>query len=106
MGLAEWAFGPVLAALFAPILAKWFGGTRHGLAVIPLAMVFVVSRIIARTAGPAAPKSPRPMPRALKVEDAVVHAVLQRHLRASSAVELAFISVRRQLALNPVTAGY
>src|SRR6185295_4515013 len=57
--------GTVLAALFAPILAKMFGWNAvMGLAVIPLAVVFVAYQIIARDS----PDQPVPKPLAAYAE--------------------------------------
>lgn len=58
MGLAGMGnSGTVLAALFAPILAKWFGWNAVlGLAVIPLAVVFVVYQFTAKDS----PDQPEP----------------------------------------------
>ena len=58
MGLAGMGnSGTVLAALFAPILAKWFGWNAVlGLAVIPLAVVFVVYQFAAKDS----PSQPAP----------------------------------------------
>src|SRR5688572_22869497 len=73
MGLAGMGnSGTVLAALFAPILAKTFGWNAVlGLAVIPLVIVFVVYQIIAKDS----PNQPAPKPLSayaeiLKVDDA------------------------------------
>ena len=60
MGLAGMGnSGTVLAALFAPILAKAFGWNAvMGLAVIPLAVIFVVYQVIAKDS----PNQPAPKP--------------------------------------------
>ena len=60
MGLAGMGnSGTVLAALFAPILAKWFGWNAVlGLAVIPLSIVFVLYLFAAKDS----PSQPAPKP--------------------------------------------
>lgn len=60
MGLAGMGnSGTVLAALFAPILAKWFGWNAVlGLVCIPLAIVFVAYMVMAKDA----PNQPAPKP--------------------------------------------
>jgi len=60
MGLAGMGnSGTVLAALFAPILAKWFGWNAVlGLAVIPLSIVFVMYLFAAKDS----PSQPAPKP--------------------------------------------
>ena len=73
MGLAGMGnSGTVLAALFAPILAKWFGWNAvMGLAVIPLVVVLAIYLVIAKDS----PDQPAPKPlsayaEVLKVDDA------------------------------------
>ena len=60
MGLAGMGnSGTVLAALFAPILAKWFGWNAvMGLAVIPLVVVLAIYLVIAKDS----PDQPAPKP--------------------------------------------
>ena len=73
MGLAGMGnSGTVLAALFAPVLAKLFGWNAVlGLAVIPLAIVFVVYLIIAKDSpDQPAPKSVGAYAEVLKDKDA------------------------------------
>ncbi len=107
MGLAGMGnSGTVLAALFAPILAKLFGWNAVlGLAVIPLTVV--LRGLSADGQGQPRParaeeRSP-PMPRSLKHRGrVVVHAVLRRHLRRlRRALELAVDLVHRQFRADP-----
>ena len=76
--------GTVLAALFAPGLAMMFGWNAvFGLAVIPLAITFLIYMALAKDA----PDAPAPRPLAAYLEPLqagrclVVHVLLQRHLR-------------------------
>ncbi len=102
--------GTVLAALFAPILAKWFGWNAvMGLAVIPLAVVFVVYRIAAKDS----PDQPAPKPLSayadvLKVEDAwwfmlFYGVTFGGFVGLSNSLSIWFVD---SFALSPVTAGY
>ena len=102
--------GTVLAALFAPVLAKAFGWNAvMGLAVIPLAVVFVVYQVIARDS----PDQPAPKPlssyaEVLKVEDAwwfmlFYGVTFGGFVGLSNSLSIWFVD---SFALNPVTAGY
>ena len=102
--------GTVLAALFAPILAKWFGWNAvMGLAVIPLAVVFVVYQIAAKDS----PDQPAPKPLSayadvLKVEDAwwfmlFYGVTFGGFVGLSNSLSIWFVD---SFALSPVTAGY
>ena len=111
MGLAGMGnSGTVLAALFAPVLAKAFGWNAvMGLAVIPLAVVFVVYQVIARDS----PDQPAPKPlssyaEVLKVEDAwwfmlFYGVTFGGFVGLSNSLSIWFVD---SFALNPVTAGY
>src|SRR6187455_1985575 len=102
--------GTVLAALFAPILAKLFGWNAVlGLAVIPLAVVFVVYQIIARDS----PEQPAPKPLSayadvLKVEDSwwfmlFYGVTFGGFVGLSNSLSIWFTD---SFALTPVVAGY
>ena len=111
MGLAGMGnSGTVLAALFAPVLAKAFGWNAvMGLAMIPLAVVFVVYQVIARDS----PDQPAPKPlssyaEVLKVEDAwwfmlFYGVTFGGFVGLSNSLSIWFVD---SFALNPVTAGY
>jgi MFS transporter, NNP family, nitrate/nitrite transporter len=102
--------GTVLAALFAPILAKLFGWNAvMGLAVIPLAVVFVAYQVMAKDS----PDQPEPKSLAayaeiLKVEDAwwfmlFYSVTFGGFVGLSNSLSIWFVD---SFALNPVTAGY
>jgi MFS transporter, NNP family, nitrate/nitrite transporter len=102
--------GTVLAALFAPILAKLFGWNAVlGLAVIPLAVVFVAYQLLAKDS----PDQPPPKPLAayaeiLKVEDAwwfmlFYGVTFGGFVGLSNSLSIWFVD---SFALSPVTAGY
>ena len=102
--------GTVLAALFAPILAHWFGWNAvMGLAVIPLAVVFIIYQITARDS----PDQPAPKPFAayadvLKIEDAwwfmlFYGVTFGGFVGLSNSLAIWFVD---SFALSPVTAGY
>ena len=102
--------GTVLAALFAPVLAKAFGWNAvMGLAAIPLAAVFVVYEIIARDS----PDQPAPRPLAayaevLKVEDAwwfmlFYGVTFGGFVGLSNSLSIWFVD---SFALTPIAAGY
>jgi len=102
--------GTVLAALFAPILAHWFGWNAvMGLAVIPLAVVFLIYQITARDS----PDQPAPKPFAayadvLKIEDAwwfmlFYGVTFGGFVGLSNSLAIWFVD---SFALSPVTAGY
>jgi NNP family nitrate/nitrite transporter-like MFS transporter len=111
MGLAGMGnSGTVLAALFAPLLAKLFGWNAVlGLAVIPLAIVFVVYQVIAKDS----PDQPKAKPLAayadvLKVEDAwwfmlFYGVTFGGFVGLSNSLSIWFVD---NFALSPVTAGY
>jgi MFS transporter, NNP family, nitrate/nitrite transporter len=111
MGLAGMGnSGTVLAALFAPILAKMFGWNAvMGLAVIPLAAVFVVYQIIARDS----PDQPAPKPLSayaeiLKEEDAwwfmlFYGVTFGGFVGLSNSLSIWFTD---SFALTPIIAGY
>lgn len=111
MGLAGMGnSGTVLAALFAPVLAKAFGWNAVlGLAVIPLAIVFAVYLVIARDS----PDQPAPKPlsayaEVLKVEDAwwfmlFYGVTFGGFVGLSNSLSIWFVD---SFALTPVTAGY
>ena len=102
--------GTVLAALFAPILAKLFGWNAvMGLAVIPLAIVFVAYQFMAKDSPdqPAA-KSLAAYAEILKVEDAwwfmlFYGVTFGGFVGLSNSLSIWFVD---SFALNPVTAGY
>jgi NNP family nitrate/nitrite transporter-like MFS transporter len=102
--------GTVLAALFAPILAKMFGWNAVlGLAVIPLAGVFVAYLIMAKDS----PEQPEPKSLAayaeiLKVEDAwwfmlFYGVTFGGFVGLSNSLSIWFVD---SFALTPVVAGY
>jgi len=111
MGLAGMGnSGTVLAALFAPVLAKAFGWNAvMGLALIPLAVVFVLYQVMAKDS----PDQPAPKPLAayaevLKVEDAwwfmLFYAVtFGGFVGLSNSLSIWFVDT---FALTPITAGY
>lgn len=102
--------GTVLAALFAPILAKLFGWNEVlGLAVIPLAIVFVIYMVAAKDS----PDQPAPKPitayaDVLKDKDAwwfmlFYSVTFGGFVGLSSSLSIWFTD---QFALTPVQAGY
>ena len=102
--------GTVLASLFAPILAKMFGWNDVlGLAVIPLAIVFVIYMVAAKDS----PDQPAPKPitayaEVLKDKDAwwfmlFYGVTFGGFVGLSSSLSIWFTD---QFALTPVTAGY
>lgn len=111
MGLAGMGnSGTVLAALFAPVLAKAFGWNAVlGLAVIPLAIVFVVYQIIAKDS----PDQPAPKPLAayadvLKVEDAwwfmlFYGVTFGGFVGLSNSLSIWYVD---SFGLTPIVAGY
>ena len=111
MGLAGMGnSGTVLAALFAPILAKLFGWNAvMGLAVIPLAIVFVVYQVIAKDSpDQPAPKSLSAYAEILKVEDAwwfmlFYGVTFGGFVGLSNSLSIWFVD---SFGLTPVTAGY
>ena len=111
MGLAGMGnSGTVLAALFAPILAKLFGWNAVlGLAVIPLAVVFVAYQFLAKDSpDQPAPKSLAAYAEVLKVEDAwwfmlFYGVTFGGFVGLSSSLSIWFSD---NFALTPVIAGY
>jgi len=111
MGLAGMGnSGTVFAALFAPVLAKLFGWNAVlGLAVIPLAVVFVAYQIIARDSpDQPAPKRLAAYAEVLKVEDAwwfmlFYSVTFGGFVGLSSSLSIWFTD---NFALTPVIAGY
>ena len=102
--------GTVLAALFAPILANLFGWNAvMGLAVIPLAVVFVVYHVMAKDSPrPARAQVARGLCRVLKDEDAWWFMLFYSSPSAASSAcrtrcRFWFVD---SFALTPVTAGY
>lgn len=102
--------GTVLAALFAPILAKLFGWNEvFGLAIIPLAAVFIFYVVFAKDS----PNQPAPKPAAeylvlLKNKDAwwfmlFYGVTFGGFVGLSSSLSIWFTD---QFALTPVVAGY
>jgi NNP family nitrate/nitrite transporter-like MFS transporter len=102
--------GTVLAALFAPILAKLFGWNAVlGLAVIPLAVIFVVYQVIAKDS----PNQPAPKPlsaygEVLKEQDAwwfmLFYSVsFGGFVGLSNSLSIWYTD---NFALTPVVAGY
>lgn len=102
--------GTVLAALFAPVLAKMFGWNEvFGLAVIPLAIVFVIYMAFAKDS----PNKPAPKPMTaylsvLKNRDAwwfmlFYGVTFGGFVGLSSSLSIWFTD---QFALTPVVAGY
>jgi NNP family nitrate/nitrite transporter-like MFS transporter len=111
MGLAGMGnSGTVLAALFAPILAKWFGWNAvMGLAVIPLAVVFVFYLAAAKDSpDQPARKSLAAYAEVLKVEDAwwfmlFYSVTFGGFVGLSNSLSIWFVD---SFALSPVVAGY
>ena len=111
MGLAGMGnSGTVFAALFAPILAKLFGWNAVlGLAVIPLAVVFVAYQFLAKDSpDQPAPKSLAAYAGVLKVEDAwwfmlFYGVTFGGFVGLSSSLSIWFSD---NFALTPVIAGY
>ena len=111
MGLAGMGnSGTVLAALFAPILAKWFGWNAvMGLAVIPLVVVLAIYLVIAKDS----PDQPAPKPLSayadvLKVDDAwwfmlFYGVTFGGFVGLSNSLSIWFVD---SFALSPVVAGY
>jgi NNP family nitrate/nitrite transporter-like MFS transporter len=102
--------GTVLAALFAPILAKLFGWNAvMGLAVIPLAVVFVAYLVMAKDSpDQPAPKSLAAYAEILKVEDAwwfmlFYGVTFGGFVGLSNSLSIWFVD---SFGLTPVTAGY
>lgn len=102
--------GTVIAALFAPMLAKLFGWNNVlGLAVIPLATVFMVYMIVAKDS----PDQPAPKPitayaHVLKDQDAwwfmlFYGVTFGGFVGLTSSLSIWFTD---QFALSPVMAGY
>jgi NNP family nitrate/nitrite transporter-like MFS transporter len=111
MGLAGMGnSGTVFAALFAPVLAKLFGWNAVlGLAVIPLAAVFVAYQFMAKDSpDQPARKSLAAYAEVLKVEDAwwfmlFYSVTFGGFVGLSSSLSIWFSD---SFALSPVTAGY
>lgn len=111
MGLAGMGnSGTVLAALFAPILAKWFGWNAvMGLAVIPLVAVFVIYQAIAKDSpAQSAPKPLSAYADILKADDAwwfmlFYGVTFGGFVGLSNSLSIWFVD---SFALSPVTAGY
>src|SRR5690606_15700850 len=111
MGLAGMGnSGTVLAALFAPGLAKWFGWNAVlGLAVIPLVVVLAIYLAIAKDS----PDQPAPKPLStyadvLKVDDAwwfmlFYGVTFGGFVGLSSSLSCWFVD---SFAVSPVVAGY
>jgi NNP family nitrate/nitrite transporter-like MFS transporter len=102
--------GTVLAALFAPILAKWFGWNAVlGLAVIPLVAIFVVYQAIAKDS----PSQPAPKPLSA-YGDVLKHQDAWWFMLFYSVSFGGFVGLSNSLsiwytdnfALTPVVAGY
>ena len=102
--------GTVLAALFAPTLAQWYGwGNVFGLALIPLAIVFVIYLLLAKDS----PECPAPKPLSayldvLKDKDAwwfmfFYSVTFGGFVGLASSLTIYF---NDQYGLAPVTAGY
>ncbi len=102
--------GTVLAALFAPTLAQWYGWNNvFGLAAIPLAIVLAVYLAVAKNS----PDCPRPKPLSdyltvLKDKDAwwfmfFYSVTFGGFVGLASSLTIYF---NDQYGLNPVTAGY
>ena len=102
--------GTVLAALFAPTLAQWYGWSNvFGLALIPLAVVFVIYLLLARDS----PECPAPKPlsaylEVLKDRDAwwfmfFYSVTFGGFVGLASSLTIYF---NDQYGLAPVTAGY
>jgi MFS transporter, NNP family, nitrate/nitrite transporter len=111
MGLAGMGnSGTVLAALFAPVLAKLFGWNAvMGLAVIPLAIVFVIYQIIAKDSpNQPGPKSLSAYADILRVEDAwwfmlFYGVTFGGFVGLSNSLSIWFVD---SFGLTPITAGY
>jgi NNP family nitrate/nitrite transporter-like MFS transporter len=111
MGLAGMGnSGTVLAALFAPILAKWFGWNAVlGLAVIPLAVVFVVYQFAAKDSpSQPAPKALGAYAEVLKDKDAwwfmlFYGVTFGGFVGLSNSLSIWYTDM---FALSPVVAGY
>jgi NNP family nitrate/nitrite transporter-like MFS transporter len=111
MGLAGMGnSGTVLAALFAPVLAKLFGWNAVlGLAVIPLAVVFVAYQLLAKDSPEQpAPKSLAAYAEILKEEDAwwfmlFYGVTFGGFVGLSNSLSIWFVD---SFALSPVVAGY
>jgi NNP family nitrate/nitrite transporter-like MFS transporter len=111
MGLAGMGnSGTVLAALFAPVLAKAFGWNAVlGLAVIPLTVVLAIYLLIAKDSpDQPAPKSLSAYAEILKVEDAwwfmlFYGVTFGGFVGLSNSLSIWFVD---SFALTPVTAGY
>lgn len=111
MGLAGMGnSGTVLAALFAPILAKWFGWNAVlGLAVVPLSVVFVLYLFAAKDS----PSQPAPKPlgayaEVLKDKDAwwfmlFYGVTFGGFVGLSNSLSIWYTDM---FALSPVVAGY
>lgn len=102
--------GTVFAALFAPTLAKLFGwNSVFGLAVIPLAIVFVIYMVLAKDAPNApAPKSITAYLDPLKKADAwwfmlFYGVTFGGFVGLSASLSIYFTD---QFALTPIVAGY
>ncbi|MEJ7925413.1 nitrate/nitrite transporter [Sphingobium sp. AN641] len=102
--------GTVLASLFAPLLAKAFGWNAVlGLAVIPLAIVFVIYMAMAKDApNPPAPKSLANYMSVLKKADAWWFMLFYSVTFGGFVGLAASLSIyfTDQFALTPVIAGY
>ena len=111
MGLAGMGnSGTVLAALFAPILAKWFGWNAVlGLAVIPLAVVFVMYQFAAKDSpSQPAPKALGAYAEVLKDKDAwwfmlFYGVTFGGFVGLSNSLSIWYTDM---FALSPVVAGY
>jgi MFS transporter, NNP family, nitrate/nitrite transporter len=111
MGLAGMGnSGTVLAALFAPILAKWFGWNAVlGLAVIPLAVVFVMYQFAAKDSpSQPAPKALGAYAAVLKDKDAwwfmlFYGVTFGGFVGLSNSLSIWYTDM---FALSPVVAGY
>ncbi|WP_017671400.1 nitrate/nitrite transporter [Blastomonas sp. AAP53] len=102
--------GTVLAALFAPLLAKAFGWNAVlGLACIPLAITFVIYMVLAKDApNPPAPKSIFAYLEPLKKADAwwfmlFYGVTFGGFVGLAASLSIYFVD---QFALTPVVAGY
>ncbi|MET0238405.1 MAG: nitrate/nitrite transporter [Sphingobium sp.] len=102
--------GTVLASLFAPLLAKAFGWNAVlGLAVIPLAIVFVIYMVLAKDApNPPAPKSFTNYLSVLKKADAwwfmlFYSVTFGGFVGLANSLSIYFTD---QFGLTPVMAGY
>ena len=102
--------GTVLAALFAPTLAQWYGWSNvFGLALIPLAIVFVIYLLLAKDSPECpAPKSLSAYLDVLKDKDAwwfmfFYSVTFGGFVGLASSLTIYF---NDQYGLAPVTAGY